>query len=164
METDPITSMPETDVAQVIREISRRRATYSLVAVWGELQGIITYRDCVRLLITPATETVPISIVGLPDDPFEGQAARTKFERVVKRLAKSLPSLLEARSVIRTSEKTGHRRRYEVEVALITPSKTTSFKSSGWSLPVIYDELTDRMKRLTTHKTKQRKPRLVERP
>jgi CBS domain-containing protein len=156
MATDPVTSTPETEVSQVIKEMNRRRTTYSLVAVWGELQGIITYRDCVRLLVTPVTEAVPISIVGLPDDPFEGQVARTKFERVVKRLAKSLPSLLEARSVIRTSEKTGQRRRYEVEVALITPSRTISFRSSGWSLPAIYDELSDRMKRLTTKKLKKK--------
>jgi len=159
MAADPVTSTPDTDFSQVIKEMSRRRTTYSLVAVWGELQGIITYRDCVRLLVTPVTEAVPISIVGLPDDPFEGQVARTKFERVVKRLARSLPNLLEARSVIRTSEKTGQRRRYEVEVALITPSRTISFRSSGWSLPAIYDELSNRMKRLTTKKLKKRRLR-----
>jgi hypothetical protein len=116
------------------------------------------------LLATPRTEEIPISIVGLPEDPFEGQAARTKFERIVNRLAKSMPDLLEARSVIRTSRKTGRRNRYEVEVSLITPSKKISFASSGWNLAEIYDELSDRMKRLTTSKTKQRTPRFSERP
>jgi hypothetical protein len=86
--------------------------------------------------------------------------AKAKFERIVRRLAKSLPDLLEARSVIRTSEKTGGRRRYEVEVSLVTPSKTTSFSSAGWSLPEIYDELSDRMKRLTTKKPGKRRPRI----
>jgi ribosome-associated translation inhibitor RaiA len=128
--------------------------------LWGELQGIITYRDCVKLLAKPAETSLPISIVGLPDDPFEAEAAKRKFETVVKRLARSLPDLLEARSVIKTSERTGQRHRYEVEVELITPRKTTSFSTSGWSLPEVFDELSDRIKRVTTKKRERRKIRL----
>lgn len=154
METDPVTSAPDADVSEVLREMKSRKATYSLVAVWGELQGIITYRDCVKLLAEPVKEALPVSMVGLPDDPFEAEVAKTKFERVVKRLAKSLPELLEARSVIKTSSRAGRRRRYEVEVTLITPTKRTSFTESGWSLPAIYDVLSERMKQLTTKKPK----------
>lgn len=159
MSTDPVTSSPDTDVSQVIEQIRRRRTTYSLVALWDELQGIITYRDCIRLLAEPTRETLPISIIGLPEDPFEAEAAKAKFERVVKRLARSLPDLLEARSVIKTSEKAGRISRYEVEVDLIRARKTKSYSLSGRSLPEIYDELSDRMKRLTTKKTKPRKKR-----
>jgi len=160
MMPDPVTSTPDTDVSEVIKEMSRRETTYSLVELWGELQGIITYRDCVKPLATPVSETVPISIIGLPSDPFEGEVAKAKFERIAKRLARSLPDLAEARSVIRTSKKAGRRRRYEVEVSLVTPSRTTSFSSSGWSLPEIFDELSGRMKRLTTKKPKLRRRRL----
>jgi hypothetical protein len=87
-------------------------------------------------------------------------AAKGKFETVVMRLARSLPDVLEARSVVKTSERSGQRRRYEVEVELITPRKTTSFSASGWSLPEVFDEPSDRMKRVTTKKRGPRKERL----
>jgi len=159
MAPDPVVSSPDTDVSKVLEQMRRRRTAYSLVAVWGELQGIITYRDCVKQLVEPPKPALPISIIGLPDDPFEAEATKAKFERVVKRIARSFPELLEARSVIKTFEKTGHRRRYEVEVELITPRRKMSFSSSGWSLPETYDVLQDRMKRVTTQKRGRRKER-----
>jgi hypothetical protein len=75
-------------------------------------------------------------------------------------VSRSLPDLLEARSVIKTSERAGQRHRYEVEVELITPRKTTSFGASGWSLPEVFDELSDRMKRVTTKKRERPRRRL----
>jgi CBS domain-containing protein len=159
MATDPATCSPDTDVSQVVEQMGTRPTTYSLVVLWDELQGIITYRDCVKLLAEPTTETLPISIVGLPEDPFEAEAAKVKFEHVVKRLAKSLPDLLEARSIIKMSKKAGHTSHYEVEVELITSRRTTSYSLSGRSLPEIFDELSNRMKRLTTKKPKPRKER-----
>jgi len=157
---EPVISTPDADVCQVIEQMGKRGTAYSLVALWGELQGIITYRDCVQLLAQPAEVSLPISIVGLPEDPFEAEAAKRKFETVVKRLSRSLPDLLEARSIIKTSERAGERHRYEVEVELITSRKTTSFGASGWSLPEVFDELSDRMKRVTTKKRERRKRRL----
>jgi len=159
MATEPAISAPDADVCRVIEQIRKRESTYSLVALWGELQGIITYGDCVKLLAEPREESLPISIVGLPEDPFEAEAAKAKFETVVKRLARSLPDILEARSVIKTSERTGHRRRYEVKVELITPKKTMFYGLSGWSLPEVFDELSERMKRVTTKKPKPRRDR-----
>jgi len=157
---EPVISAPDADVCHVIEEMRRRETAYSLVALWGELQGIVTYRDCIKLLAEAPRPSLPISIVGLPEDPFEAETAKRKFETVVKRVSRSLPDLLEARSVIKTSERAGQRHRYEVEVELITPRKTTSFGASGWSLPEIFDELSDRMKRVTTKKRERPRRRL----
>lgn len=156
---EPVVSAPDLDVCRVIEEMRRRGTAYSLVALWGELQGIITYRDCVKLVTESPEPSLPISIVGLPEDPFEAESAKKKFETIVKRLTRSLPDLLEARSVIKTSQRAGQKHRYEVEVELITPRKTTSFGASGWSLPEIFDELSDRMKRVTTEKRGPRRER-----
>ena len=120
----------------------------------------MTYTDRVKLLAEPAEASLSTSIVGLSEDPFEAEAAKRKSETVVKQLARSLPDLLEARSVIKASERAGRRHRYEVEVELITPKKTTSFGASGWSLPEIFDELSDRMKRVTTKKRERPRSRL----
>ncbi len=67
----------------------------------------MTCTDCVKLLAEPAEASLPISIVGLSEDPFEAEAAKRKSETVVKQLARSLPDLLEARSVIKASERAG---------------------------------------------------------
>ena len=158
--TDPVIMTPDADVCQLIEEMRRRETTYSLVALWGELQGIVTYRDCIKLLAEAPKPALPISIVGLPEDPFEAETAKRKFENVVKRVSKSLPDLLEARSVIKTSERAGQRHRYEVEVELITPRKTTSLGASGWSLPEVFDELSGKMKRVTTKKRERPRRRL----
>jgi CBS domain-containing protein len=158
--TEPVIATPDADVCQMIEEMRRREATYSLVALWGELQGIVTYRDCIKLLAEAPKPSLPLSIVGLPDDPFEAEAAKRKFETVIKRVSRSLPDLLEARSVIKTSERPGQRHRYEVEVELITTRKTTSFGASGWSLPEVFDELADKMKRVTTKKRERPRRRL----
>jgi len=159
MTADPTVSAPDTDIRQVIEQMRNRGTAYSLVALWGELQGIITYRDCVKILAEPREESLPISIVGLPDDPFEAEAAKEKFERVVKRLARSLHDIIEARSVIKESERAGHRRRYEVKVELVTPRKTLFYELSGWNLAELFDELSERMKRITVKKPGSRKER-----
>jgi CBS domain-containing protein len=158
--TDPVITTPEVDVCQTIEEMRRRETTYSLIALWGELQGIVTYRDCIKLLAETPKDSLPISIVGLPEDPFEAEATKRKFETVVKRVSRSLPDLLEARSVIKASDRAGQRHRYEVEVELITPRKTTSFGASGWTLPEVFDELADKMKRVTIKKRGRPRRRL----
>jgi hypothetical protein len=57
------------------------------VTQWEELQGIATHRDFMTLLAAPKPESdVPIFMVGLPDDPFEAEATKSKFRRTVNQL------------------------------------------------------------------------------
>lgn len=161
MDTTPLTCDPNDEILKVLDAMIGRRRTCSLVKLWEELQGIITYRDFMKLIAEPREESeVPAFIVGLPDDPFEAEAARAKFVRAVNALRRSFPSILEARSVIKVvSRKPGkERRRYEVSVTVRTPKDTYVYSELGWELPAIYDVLTDRMKRLMTQKPGRRKP------
>ena len=148
-----------------LKDIANHALVVEQSAIAPLTMGIIHYKR--RREIQEAMTTFvhdeakhSVSIVGLPEDPFEAEIAKRKFETVVDRVSRSLPDLLEARSVIKTSERAGQRHRYEVEVELITPRKTTSFGASGWSLPEIFDELSNKMKRVTTKKRERPRRRL----
>jgi len=140
--------------------------TCVLVTQWEELQGIATQRDFMTLLAEAEPEPeVPVFIVGLPDDPFESEATKAKFKRIIRQLNKVFPNILEARSVIKTKQKMGTQRgRYEVRVQIRTPTESFSYSDEGWELPLVYDLITDRLKRLMTKKTKPRRPRERESP
>ncbi len=140
---------PEADASVVADELLRKKSTYTLVSMWNELQGIITLRDLVRLLeLGQKGEEVPFYIIGLPRDPFEAEAGKLKFERMVISLRKSFPTLEEVRAIIKTKEIASDRRRYELSVNVITPRESYSFVEEGYDLPQLFDKLSPEMKRI----------------
>jgi len=160
MDTTPIHSPAEEDASNVLKEMLRMGKTYSLVTVLDIVEGIVTPRDFVKLLAEPeAKPEIPVYIVGLPDDPFEAEATKSKFLNVIGRLKKAFPEIEEARSIIKTPESMAmkERRRYEVDVAIKTPKGIVNYTHAGWELPSIYDELATRLKRMLTQKQKPSK-------
>jgi CBS domain-containing protein len=162
-----LTCDPQTTTTKALQLMLDNGKTYLLVTQWEELQGIATHRDFMTLLAEPESEPeVPVYMVGLPEDPFEAEAAKKKFKRAINQVHKIMPDIIEARSVIKTklSDPKKERGRYEVTVHLWTPKETYSFEDSGWDLPSIYDAVTDRFKRVMTQKQQQRKIRDRESP
>jgi hypothetical protein len=131
------------------------------------VQAIATHRNFMSLIAEAIPETnVPLFIVGLPEDPFESEATKTKFKRIVNQLLRVFPDIVEARSVIKsTFSKPGKERgRYEVTVQIRTPKNSYTYSEEGWDLPAVYDIITDRLKRLMTQKQKPGRHRERERP
>lgn len=160
MDKDAVTCNAEDKISSVMEAMMNQKSTYSLVTLWHEVHGIITYRDFMgRVAEEKISDEIPIYMVGLPDDPFEAEAAKEKFSRVVGMLRKTNPYIEEARSTIKISSQKGGRRRYEVHVAIVSPREHYTYTHSGWELPAVFDELTVRIKRLLTKKP-QRKPSL----
>jgi CBS domain-containing protein len=154
MDPDPICCNADEKVRQVLDQMSQRKADYCLVKLWDELHGIITYRDMISLLVEKTESSVPVYMVGLPKDPFEAEAAKAKFIRIVNALSRSFPSIEEARSKIKSEGREGkERRRYEVSVVIKTAKRVYSYSEAGWDLPAIYDTISSRLKRLLTKKT-----------
>ena len=166
MERDPLTCSPETGAEQALDMMLKSARTCVLVTQWEELQGIATQRDFMTLLAEAEPEPeLPVFMVGLPEDPFEAEATKAKFKRTINQLHRRFPDILEARSVIKSKfTKPGKERgRYEVTVHIKTPRDSYSYSEGGWELPVIYDLLTDRLKRLLTQKQERRRMRERER-
>ncbi|MEM2092547.1 MAG: hypothetical protein QXR59_04595, partial [Candidatus Bathyarchaeia archaeon] len=106
-----------------------------------------------------AKTSIPVYIIGLPDDPFEAEAAKIKFIRLVNGLSKFLPPILEARSAIKSSSVEGQRRRYEVNVNIRTAKENFIYSTSGWELPTIYDEIANAIKKMATSKKRVKRSR-----
>jgi len=166
MDRNPLTCSPESSVEDALRLVLDTPSTCILVKQWEELQAITTQRDFMTLIaeIEPVPG-VPVFIVGLPEDPFESEATKAKFNRIVRQLHKVFPDILEARSIVKSKHKAGKERgRYEVTVQIRTPRDSFSYSEEGWELPQLYDIITDRLKRLMTKKQKTRRSRERERP
>jgi CBS domain-containing protein len=165
MDAEPLTFPPQALAQDALNQILTTEKTSALVTQWEELQAIATQRDFISLLTEHELETdPPIYIVGLPDDPFEAEAAKQKFKRTINQLRKISPEILEARSVIKTKTSVPgkERRRYEVTVHIRTPKNSHSYAASGWELVDLYDTVRDRLKRLLSQKGPRRKQRTIE--
>ena len=159
MDQNPLTYPPEASVEQALDALLKAGKTCIMVLQWEELQGIATQRDFMALLAEKEPEPdVPAFIVGLPEDPFESEATKAKFKRAVNQLHRVYPDIIEARSVIKSKVKAGNERaRYEVSVHIRTSGDSYSYSEEGWELAAIYDVITNRLKRLMTHKQKTHK-------
>ncbi|MEM2896350.1 MAG: CBS domain-containing protein [Candidatus Bathyarchaeia archaeon] len=159
MDVNPLISDPNESVSTTLSKMIGAKKTCCLVKLWEELQGIITYRDYMKFLPKKSDlNEIPIYMIGLPEDPFEAEAAKIKFMRVVKFFKRSFSSILEARSNIKISSKTEKksRHRYEVDVLIKTPEKVFVYSDTGWELPSIYDSIFDRIKRVVSQKYSKR--------
>ena len=158
MDNRPLLCQAHDKAFSVLEKMLKKDKKYALITVLGIVQGIITMRDFVRLLAEPeAKPEIPVYIIGLPEDPFEAEVAKSKFLKVVQFLKRVFPDIEEARSVIKISEsvKGKERRRYEVDIVIKTTKDIVSFTHKGWELPSIYDELSNRIKRLPRQKRRK---------
>jgi len=156
MDLDTLVCDPKEKASDVLRSMMKQGKTYSIVKLWDEPQGIVTYRDFIAFLAEPEELDIPAYIVGLPDDPFEAELARMKFMRWAKTLCKSIPRIEEMRSTIKTKDISGERRRYEVDVSIVSAGKVYAYSERGWDLPSVFDSIIDKAKRLLTKKRVRR--------
>ena len=137
-----------------------QNSSYSLVTMGEVIQGIVTYRDFAKLISLGETRVnVPVYIIGLPEDPFEAEAAKIKFIRLIDGISRFLPSIIEARSTIKSSSLDKQRRRYEVNVSVRTARNVINYSSGGWDLPSIYDDIANAIRKIVTAKKRIKKRR-----
>ena len=138
------------DISRVVQRMINRGTPYTLVTRLGELTGIITYRDIIRLIANSIEEEeTPISLLGLPSDPFESELIKKKFKTIVSTMRRAYPDITKASLVIRTTTNDRRSRdRYEVTVRLSRPGKVHSYSDWGWNLASVCDKLTLRLKKL----------------
>ncbi|MEM2875599.1 MAG: CBS domain-containing protein, partial [Candidatus Bathyarchaeia archaeon] len=100
MDREVLVCDPNERALTVLKRMIEQGKPYSIVKLWHELQGIVTYRDFMVFLAEPEELDIPVYIVGLPDDPFEAELARVKFMRGAKALLRSFKKIDEIRSTI----------------------------------------------------------------
>ncbi|MDA4118553.1 MAG: CBS domain-containing protein [Thaumarchaeota archaeon] len=148
-EDDPVTDDISDSLRDVYQNMSKRGSNYSVVMNMDEVQGIVTYRDFLSILSRRTTATsIPMYMVGLPDDPFEAETAREKFLRAVELLRRSNPGISEARAVIKMGETKAPKKKYEVNVFLASPTRRYSYRVYSFELADAFDYVNDWVKKL----------------
>ena len=135
------------NIRNVVDIMLDRSSSYTLVTLSEEVQGIITVRDLTTLMQEMVKDEIPAYIVGLPEDPVDAELAKSKFLSTLQLLRKSHPDILEARCRIKIKDDRGERRRYEVDMHLITPKENVTYVDVGWDLANIFDNLSNSLKR-----------------
>jgi CBS domain-containing protein/ribosome-associated translation inhibitor RaiA len=152
---DVITANVDESLQVVCDRMMNAGSTYCIIRVWDEIQGIITYRDIVALLGEKMEEDIPMFIVGLPDEPFDAELAKSKFTNITRFLRKIYPDIEEARCHIKLRSVQGARKRYEIDVHILSTHGNISYTNIGWDLAKLFDEMTDAMKKKVSHKHKK---------
>ncbi len=129
------------------------KSTYSVIKALDKVRGVVTYRDIIALLGERIQEEdIPAFIIGLPDDPLDAELAKSKFTSMIRLLRKISPEIEEAICHIKIRDIEGERRRYEVEVNIITPIRRDSYRNMGWDLETMFHQMSDSMKKKLGHR------------
>lgn len=143
-----VETRPESGMRDVIETVRKSKSTYVLVIFGGRVSGIITLRDLVNLLVTKEKRGSPFYIVGLPNEPFEAERAKAKFERLVTYLTKAIPSIEEVRAVIKSKDTKSVKKRFEVSINIYTPNQLWAYTEWGYDIAGVFDALGPKIKRL----------------
>lgn len=152
-----VVSKPDDSLRSVTGAIMDANSTYSVVCMGEEIQGIVTYRDIVSLFAEKVEEDLPAFIIGLPDDPFDAELAKSKFAEIVRFLKRIAPEIEEARCKMKLRDIEGERRRYEVDVSIITPYRRHVYANIGWDLAKMFDQMSDSLKKRFGHRPTRRR-------
>lgn len=147
----------------VLSDMDKTSSNFSIIRNFDEVQGIVTFRDFMKLLLKAREpEQMPnMYIVGLPEDAFEAEAAREKFQRVVRLLGRSFPEMTEARAIIKAGITKAARKKYQVRVFVLSPYWHYSYRVFGHELPDSFDYVEDWATKLLTQYRNRRERRRV---
>jgi CBS domain-containing protein len=144
-------------ISTVIDTMLKTDTTCCLLTLWGNLHGIITYKDILGLLLTKIPSEVPLYIVGMPEDMGNAEIVKTKFQKIISNLIKVYPEVEEARTSIKTIHSPiSQRKHFEVSVKIFTPYKTHNYTELGWDLSQVFDALGRRIVRNLSQRSKRR--------
>lgn len=146
---------PLDDLNAVLNTMLHANTTFCLVTLRAGLQGIITYRDILNLLVTKQKSTVPLFVVGMPAED-NSDIITAKFTKTLDRLSKVYPDILEARVYVKKLHGTGSRYNYEVSTLIATPTKRDNFSTTNYDLSKAFDEISSIILRKLTSRAKRR--------
>ncbi len=127
---------PETRLVEILEHLIRE--PYAVVVeLWGELQGIVTLSDILKVFVKRSRSYPSYYIIGLPEGPFEYESAKMKVERFSRFASKILGELNEIRCVVKESKE----KRYEIELYVNSGEGSFSFSERGYDIAEAFDRL-----------------------
>ena len=147
---------PNDNISTVIKSMLENNTSFSLVMLWDNIQGIITYRDILDLFETKVENDIPIYIIGMPDGERDADMISSKFKKTLQRLNKTSPEIQEARISIKRQRVWGTKQLYQITVLIITPRKTLSFKEEEWDLSKSIENINQKILKGLSKKDRKR--------
>ena len=140
--------------------MKKEGVNYSLIMNTGEVQGIVTYRDFMKILERRSSgPQLPMYIVGLPDDPFRAAAVRRSSPTPFSFSGRRFPEISEARAIIKTGETKSSKRKCQVDVLVLSPKERYSYSVFSYEVADAFDQVNTWAKRLVSQrKDSRRKP------
>ncbi len=159
-QTQTITNDVTDSLGMTLENMLNAGTNYSVILNDDEVQGIVTYRDFMKLLpLKQSQEEIPITIVGLPDDPMQSEMAKQKFQSSMKLLSRAMPDLSEARAIIKSGETKAPKKRYQVQVFVSSVSAHYNYEVSEYDLAKAFEEVEVWIKKLALQNGKRPKHR-----
>jgi len=149
---------PSDDLNYIVNLMLKTNTSGCLVNLWDNLQGIITFRDILGLLASKMETSIPLYIVGLPEDQKNVSLISKKFESTLKRIQKVYSEIHEARVSIK-QRRTGNKKEgtYEVSMMITTSHHTPLiFSSVGFDLSEVLEELSQKLLKMLSKRAKNR--------
>jgi signal-transduction protein with cAMP-binding, CBS, and nucleotidyltransferase domain len=144
-------------INRIMDAMLKSETTCCLLTLWGNIHGIITYKDILNLISTKISSKVPLYIIGMPDDIENADIVKTKFQKIISNLIKVYPEVEEARASIKTIHNpVSQRKQFEVSARIVTPYKNHNYVESGWDLSKAFDTLGRRIVRNLSKRGKKR--------
>jgi hypothetical protein len=106
-------------------------------------------------------KSIPLYVIGMPDDEFQSKLITSKFRKVLTNLEKTYSKIVEARLNIKAIKRGGASKKqsYQVTALIITRQRTHTYKQLGWDLTNVCEELGQRLQRnLSKRRTDRSKP------
>jgi len=147
---------PNDNISTVIKSMLENNTSFSLVMLWDNIQGIITYRDILDLFETKVENDIPIYIIGMPDGERDAAMIGSKFKKTLQRLNKTSPEIQEARISIKRQRIWGTKKLYQITALIITPHKTLSFKEEEWDLSKSIENINQKILKSLSKKDRKR--------
>ena len=105
------------------------------------VEGIVT-RDFLRLLrLEGEIQTIPVSIIGLPENPIEADLIESKFKAAVRLLQTMDPTVREAKVVIKNKEVNSSTMLHQVEVFVDGTEWHEDYEASGYEISKVFAEI-----------------------
>ena len=149
---------PSDDLNYIVNLMLKTNTSGCLVNLWDNLQGIITFRDILGLLASKMETSIPLYIVGLPEDQKNVNLISRKFEATLKRIQKVYSEIHEARVSVK-QRRTGNKKEgtYEVSIMITTSHHTPLiFSSVGFDLSEVLEELSQKLLKMLSKRAKNR--------
>lgn len=149
---------PNDNLNTIIDIMLKTNTTCCLVNLWDNLQGIVTYRDILSLLAIRLKTTIPLYIIGLPEDQKNVALITSKFENTLKRLQKVYSEIQEAKVSIKQHRTGGKKEgKFDVSIMISTPHHASIiYKSVAFDLSEALEELSQKLLRNLSKRAKNR--------